>query len=262
MSMTTPTDPPLPLADRVVIVTGAAGDIGLAIARACHGAGARLMLLDLDATRMRERAGSAGLAGDPTVRTGACDVADETSVAQAVAACLAEFGRVDVLVNNAATVTPLARVGDLELAVWQRALAVNLTGAFLMSRACLPAMRRARRGVILNIASQLGHVTTVGRAPYSASKAALLSLTRSLALDHADEGIRAVSLSPGAVLTSRLTGLIGDAETVRATLSPDYPIGRIGAPEEIAAAAVFLASDAASFITGTDVLADGGYTAH
>ncbi len=248
------------LQDRVAVITGAAGDIGIAIAQAYRRAGARLMLLDLDGNRMRDRADAAGLIGDD-VRVAACDVADPDSGRRAIDACADAFGRIDVLVNNAAAVTPLARIGDLDIALWQNAIAVNLTGAFLMSRWCLPAMRRARRGVIVNVASQLGHVTTAGRAPYSASKAGLLSLTRSLALDHAEDGIRAVSLSPGAVLTSRLTGLIGDAAAVRSRLAPDHPIGRIGEPAEIAAAALFLASDAASFVTGSDLLVDGGYTA-
>lgn len=253
------------LQDRVVVITGAAGDIGMAIARGCRLGGARLMLLDLDDSRLRAQASIAGLgadsSADESLAFGVCDVADPQSGQTAIATCLRRWGRIDVLINNAATLTPLALTRDLEIDAWQRALAVNLTGAFLMSKWCLPAMCAARRGVIVNIASQLGHVTTSGRAAYSASKAGLLSLTRSIALDHANDGIRCVSLSPGAVLTSRLIGLIGDEQRVRETLSPDHPIGRIGMPDEIAAAAVFLASDAASFVTGTDMLVDGGYTA-
>ncbi len=251
---------PLPLDRRVAIVTGAGGDIGFAIARAFRRGGARLLLLDLDAERLDARVETAGIGGED-LRVLECDVSDPQSGQRAIAECLAAFGRIDVLVNNAAAVTPPTRAGDLDIGLWNTAIAVNLTGAFLMSKWCLPAMCAAQRGVILNIASQLGHVTTFGRAPYSASKAGLLSLTRSLALDYADAGIRAVSLSPGAVLTSRLTGIYGDAQKVRQALSAHHPIGRIGEPEEIAAAALFLASDAASFVTGTDMLVDGGYTA-
>ncbi|MGE0314233.1 MAG: SDR family NAD(P)-dependent oxidoreductase [Lautropia sp.] len=253
------------LQDRVVVITGAAGDLGMAMARACRRSGAWLMLVDLDERRLRSRAAAHGLsdegADSPTLRIAACDVADPESGREAIDACVRAWGRVDVLINNAAALTLRERTADIEVDVWRQALAVNLTGAFLMSKWCLAPMRAARRGVILNVASQLGHVTTIGRAPYSASKAGLLSLTRSIAVDHAEDGIRAVSLSPGAVMTSRLVDLIGDEQKVRATLSPDHPIGRIGEPDEIAAAAVFLASDAASFVTGTDMLVDGGYTA-
>ena len=138
---------------------------------------------------------------------------------------------------------------------------MNLTGAYLMSRACIPHFRALGRGVILNVASQLGHVTTPGRAAYSASKAGLLSLTRTLALDHATENIRAVSLSPGAVMTSRIIDQAGSEEAAEAAFAPLHPVGRVGRVEEMASVALFLVSDAAGFVTGADLLADGGYTA-
>jgi NAD(P)-dependent dehydrogenase (short-subunit alcohol dehydrogenase family) len=238
-----------PLQGRVAIVTGAGGDIGLAIAKAFAEAGASVALLDLHAVEM----------ADPMLSV-ACDIADPVAVEAAVEAVAARFGQIDIVVNNAAAETPLGSVCDIPLESWKRTLDVNLTGAFLLCKYAIPHMRK-HGGVILNIASQLGHVTTPGRAAYSASKAALHSLTRSLALDHAADGIRAVSLSPGAVLTSRVTRQAGGEEQAVAALAPLHPIGRIGTPEEIAATALFLVSDGAAFITGTDVLVDGGYTA-
>jgi NAD(P)-dependent dehydrogenase (short-subunit alcohol dehydrogenase family) len=238
-----------PLKGRVAIVTGAGGDIGHAIAKAFAEAGASVALLDLHAVENAD-------AMFPI----ACDIADPAAVEAAVDKVVAKFGRIDMIVNNAAAETPLGTVCDIPLESWKRTLDVNLTGAFLLCKYAIPHMRR-QGGVILNIASQLGHVTTPGRAAYSASKAALHSLTRSLALDHAADGIRAVSLSPGAVLTSRVTRQAGGEEQVVAALAPLHPIGRIGTPEEIAATALFLVSDGAAFITGTDVLVDGGYTA-
>ncbi len=242
------------LKDRVAIVTGAGGDIGMAIARRFHAAGARVILVDLKAVD----------AAEETMVSIACDVSDPSAVERTVGEIVDRFGGIDIVVNNAAAETPLGTVCDIPLDSWRRTLDVNLTGAFLLCKYAVPHLRAAsgrRGGVILNIASQLGHVTTPGRAAYSASKAALLSLTRSLALDHAADGIRAVSLSPGAVLTGRVSRQAGGAEQAVAALAPLHPIGRIGMPEEIAATAVFLVSDGAAFITGSDVLVDGGYTA-
>jgi NAD(P)-dependent dehydrogenase (short-subunit alcohol dehydrogenase family) len=149
----------------------------------------------------------------------------------------------------------------LPLAEWDRALRINLTGVFLVCRAVLPSMLRTGGGVIINVASQLGSVAIPNSAVYCATKGGVLQLTRALALDHAGDGVRVNSLSPGAVLTPRLTGLYGSGEKAEAELSPKHPIGRIGRPEEIAGAAVFLASSDATFMTGSDLVVDGGYLA-
>jgi NAD(P)-dependent dehydrogenase (short-subunit alcohol dehydrogenase family) len=247
------------LSDRVVIITGAAGDIGIAMARRFAGAGARLALLDRDAAMLRARC--ADVLGDAAPWLGACDTADANALCAAVQQIAVHHGAIHVLVNNAATVTPKNSVAEMPLADWQQAFAVNVTGAFVMAQAAIPHMRAAGGGVVLNIASQLGHVTAPGQAAYSASKAALLSLTRSIAVDHAADGVRAVSLSPGAVMTSRLTARYGSEEAVNRALAGRHPIGRIGSAEEIAATALFLVSDGAAFISGADLLVDGGYTA-
>ena len=237
------------LQDRVAIITGAAGDIGMAMAERFAAAGARVALVDRIVSTLKD-----SFAVE-------CDVSDEEQVRAAVAQIATQHGAIHILVNNAAADTPKSRVADLALEDWQKHFAVNVTGAFLMAKHAIPHLRAAGGGVVLNIASQLGRVTSPGNAAYSASKAALISLTRSIALDHAADHIRAVSLSPGAVMTSRLTRRYGSEDAVNRDLAGRHPIGRLGTPQEVANAALFLASNEASFFTGVDVLMDGGYTA-
>ena len=252
------------LASRVVLVTGAAGDIGLAITRHCLAAGARVALLDNDASAlkavMQEVSGHPKLAADQVIQI-ECDVSNSGQTQAAVQTVVRQWGALHILVNNAAAMTPSAPVGDATLEDWQRTLAVNITGPWLLAKAAIPEMTRAGGGVVINIASQAGKVAIAGRGVYGVSKAALIALTRSIAVDHAAQGIRAVSLSPGAVMTKRLTDRYGSPEQVTQALAARYPLARVGAPDEIARVAVFLMSDASSFVTGCDWLIDGGYTA-
>ncbi len=248
------------LANRVVVITGAAGDIGMAMAQRFADAGARLALLDRDGALLRARC-AAAFGANHAVFMAECDVAEAAQAGAVIERISTRHGAIHVLVNNAAAVTPRVKVAELALADWQRAFDVNVTGAFVMAQAVIPHLRAGGGGVVLNIASQLGHVTAPGQAAYSASKAALHSLTRSIAVDHAADGVRAVSLSPGAVMTSRLTARYGSEDAVNTALAGLHPIGRIGAPRDIAAAALFLISDGAAFVTGTDMLVDGAYTA-
>ena len=245
-----------PLDARVLLVTGAAGDLGAAIVHRCREAGAHIAALDTAAAALRTR-----YAATPDILLIEADIADPVGSEEAVRRTVKHFGRLNGLVNNAAVATPRNRVAEIPLDHWDQAIRVNLTGSWLMARWAIPHLIQAGGGVILNIASQLGHVTARAGAAYSASKAALHSLTRTIAVDYAADNIRAVSLSPGAVMTSRLTDRYGDPDAVNAALAHLHPIGRLGRPDEIAQTALFLLSDAASFITGTDVLADGGYTA-
>jgi NAD(P)-dependent dehydrogenase (short-subunit alcohol dehydrogenase family) len=140
-------------------------------------------------------------------------------------------------------------------------LAVNLTGSFLLSRAALPYMIEGGGGSIIFIASQLGRVGSAGRAAYCATKGALIQLAKVMAIDHAGQNVRVNTLSPGGVETQRTLQRYGSFEAGRQTLGPKHLLGRLGQPQEIAAAALFLASDASSFVTGSDLLVDGGYTA-
>lgn len=240
-----------------VIITGAATGIGWAMARQFYSQGAKLALLDINAEQILARANELG----PNAIGIEGDVSDPESVATACKLAAEFLGGTDVLINNAATFTPMATVTELTVQQWNHAIAVNLTGAFLMCQAIIPGMQGAGRGVIINIASQLGSVASTGRAPYCAAKGAIIQLTKVLALDHAKDGIRVNSLSPGAVLTDRLVKTFGSADKALASLEPKHPLGRLGQTEEIAKAAAFLASDDASFMTGSDMLVDGGYNA-
>jgi NAD(P)-dependent dehydrogenase (short-subunit alcohol dehydrogenase family) len=152
-------------------------------------------------------------------------------------------------------------VATLPLADWNREISVSLTGAFLMSKFAVPAIAAAGGGSIVHVASQFAHVAVAGSAAYCAAKAGLLNLARVMALDHAGEHIRVNTLSPGAVATHRLVDYHGSLAAAERELAPKHPIGRIGRPEEIAAAAAFLMSEDSSFMTGADLLVDGGYSA-
>ena len=245
------------LEGRLALVTGAAQGIGRAIAERFVAEGAAVALLDTDhdaAVAVAEALGTAAFAV-------AVDIGDGASVAGAVRGVIEKHGEIRILVNNAAASTPRARITDLAPEDWDRALRVNLTGAFLMSRAVLPSMQRAGGGVIINVASQLGSVAVPQSAAYCTTKGGLLQFTRALALDHATDGVRVNSLSPGAVLTPRLVALYGAEAEAEAALAPKHPIGRIGRPGDIAGAAVYLASEDAAFMTGADLVVDGGYLA-
>ncbi len=205
--------------------------------------------------------GAAGPAGGGASDRRRCDVASESETPAAAGATHEAFGRLDILVSAAAPHEPSGTVLETSLADWDQVLRVNLTGSFLLSRAVLPLMIAGGGGSIILIASQLGRVGSAGRAAYCATKGALIQLAKVLAIDHAGQNIRVNTLSPGAVETERITRRYGSFEAARAAIGPRHVLGRLGQPSEIAAAAVFLASDASSFVTGSDLLVDGGYTA-
>jgi NAD(P)-dependent dehydrogenase (short-subunit alcohol dehydrogenase family) len=242
------------------VVTGAGAGIGRAIALAFAQAGAQVACLDLDAKTAAATSAEAEKCGQRAISV-ACDVGIENDVKAAADKVLAEFNSVHVLVNGAAGNDPNGTVLDLSWSDWSRVMAVNVGGAFLMSRALLPAMIAAGGGSIIHIASQLGSVAAPRRAVYCTSKGALLQLAKSMATDHATQNIRVNTLSPGAVETDRLIKRFGSMEEARRISGPKHLLGRLGQPDEIAAAAVFLASDASSFMTGSDMLVDGGYNA-
>jgi NAD(P)-dependent dehydrogenase (short-subunit alcohol dehydrogenase family) len=154
-----------------------------------------------------------------------------------------------------------ATVLELDEATWDRVIRINLTGAFLMAKAAIPAMIARGGGSIIFIASQLGRVASPGRAPYCATKGALIQLAKVLAVDHAAHGIRANTISPGAIATRRMLRRHKDMDEAERMMGPKHLLNRLGRPEEIARAALYLASDASSFMTGSDLLVDGGYTA-
>ena len=165
-------------------------------------------------------------------------------------------------VNNAAWFPPRARLAEVPEQTWEKCLAVNVTGPFLMSRFAIPVMARGGGGSIIHIASQMARVANYGQTPYCTAKGALLMLAKGIALDHAADNIRCNTLSPGGIATPSMGEVHGSLENAeRVWGAPMHPLGRLGRVEEIAAGAVFLASDESSFMTGADLLIDGGYTA-
>ena len=248
------------LTGKAALVSGAAGGIGRAIATAFADAGAAVACCDIDLAGAEETARLVGEAGGRALAR-RCDVALESDTLAAAAAAEEAFGRLDILVSAAAPHDDGGTVTETSLADWERVVAVNLTGSFLLCRAALPLMIAGGGGSIILIASQLGRVGSAGRAAYCATKGALIQLAKVMAIDHAGENVRVNALSPGAVETARLTRRYGSFEAARAAIGPKHVLGRLGQPPEIAAAAVFLASDASSFVTGSDLLVDGGYTA-
>ena len=245
---------------RVALVSGAGGGIGRAICLAFAEAEAAVACCDIDAASAEETARLVRTTGGRAIAQ-PCDVAVQAQTEAAVAAVHQAFGRVDILVSGAAPHDPSGTVIETSLADWDRVLAVNLTGSFLLSRAALPYMIEGGGGSIIFIASQLGRVGSAGRAAYCATKGALIQLAKVMAIDHAGQNIRVNTLSPGGVETQRTLQRYGSLEAGRQTLGPKHLLGRLGRPQEIAAAALFLASDASSFVTGSDLFADGGYTA-
>jgi NAD(P)-dependent dehydrogenase (short-subunit alcohol dehydrogenase family) len=248
------------LAGKAALVSGAAGGIGRAIATAFAEAGAAVLCCDIDHRGAQETASLIEERGGRAV-TRQCDVAVEGDTHAAVKAAVDVFDRLDILVSGAATHDSGGTVSETSLAEWQRVVAVNLTGSFLLCRAALPSMIASGGGSVILIASQLGRVGSPGRAAYCATKGALIQLAKVMAIDHAAQNIRVNAISPGAVETERLIRRYGSFEAARAALASKHLPGRLGQPSEIAAAAVFLASDEASFVTGADLLVDGGYTA-
>jgi NAD(P)-dependent dehydrogenase (short-subunit alcohol dehydrogenase family) len=242
------------LAGKHAIVVGAARGIGRAIATAFQGEGATVGCLDRNVTAIESL--KAGLGERATA--GFVDVRDPESVRPAFDSLVDAWGQLDVLVNCAALVTPRRTIEALPLAVWNDTLAVNLTGMLLTCRAAIPVMRRSGGGSIVNLASVLGSVAREGAADYCATKAAVIALSKVLALDHAADGIRVNTLSPGPVWTERLVERYGDRARAEAVAADVVPLRRLAAPEEVARAAVFLASDDSSYTTGTDMLVDGG----
>ena len=249
---------PYSLRGKNAVVTGAGAGIGRAVALAFARAGANVACIDLDGAAAEATANEAAKSGQRGIGI-PCDVGSEADVTAAAGTVLKEFKAVHVLLNAAAGHDPNGTVLDLSLADWNRVMAVNVGGAFLMSRALLPSMIAAGGGSIIHIASQLGSVAAPARAAYCTSKGALIQLAKAMATDHAAQKIRVNTLSPGAVETERLVKRFGDMDTARRIAGPKHLLGRLGQPDEIAAAAVFLASDASSFMTGADMLVDGGY---
>lgn len=249
------------LSGAVALVTGGGGEIGGAICRRFAAEGASVVVADIEIEKARKVVGEIEAAGGKAAPV-RLDVCDPQSCEDAVAFAVKTFGKLTTLANVAAAATPLGDAEKLSLENWNKAFQVNVTGQFLMSKYAVAAMRDAGGGAIVSIASSHGHIGMPGRPAYCASKAAVLQLTKCLAIDFAPYGIRANTISPGAIDTERAAlQRFKSREEANRAKGPAYLVGRTGKVEEIAAGAAYLASGESAFMTGTDLLLDGGYLA-
>ena len=243
---------------RVALVTGASRGLGKAMALSLAEAGARVALVARDVEQLNAVADQARDLG-AQAKVFRTDVSDESQVRQLERDVLAKFGPVDILINNAGIAMRKFCV-DLTLSDWMSVLNSNLTSAFLMSRSFIPHMKGRGYGRIINIASIMGHVSVPMRTAYSSSKAGLLGFTRALAVELATDGITVVSISPGPFATEMTIPLQNNPDTNEQFMSKT-PMRRWGNPEEIGKLALYLCSEEAGFITGTDIVVDGGWCA-
>jgi NAD(P)-dependent dehydrogenase (short-subunit alcohol dehydrogenase family) len=241
----------------VALITGAANGIGWACAQAFAETGYAVALIDLEAERVADAQHQLGSGH----MWAAVDVADETAVARAVGRILTRYSRIDVVVNNAGWIDRLADTEQQTLADWHKAIAVNLTGTYIVSRAAVPAFRHQKSGAIVNVASIAGLVGLPRRNAYSAAKAGIVALTRSLACEFGPLGARVNAVAPGYVKTEMVARLAREGVVDASALARRTPLRRLARPEEVARGILFLASDAASFITGVTLPVDGGWTA-
>lgn len=246
------------LKDRVALVTGGNRGIGLATARLLAQEGAKVMLFARDHAKGESEADSI-----PNARFVRGDVTKAQDCQRAVEETVRNFGGLDVLVNCAGIIYRNRTVEATTEDEWDATFDVNVKGTFLMCKYAMPALRE-RKGSIVNLSSYVGLVGFRGASAYAASKAAIVNLTRSMALDHAREGVRVNAVCPGSVDTEMIHAaweMYGDVEKAQRLWAGKHPIGRIAQPEEVARAILFLAGDGASFITGTALAVDGGLTA-
>lgn len=243
------------LAGKVAIVTGGGSGIGQGIAVDFAREGAKVVIAGRDPKKLDAVAREIG----PTCVAHRADVSQARDICSLVEAAIARFGGIHILVNNAAVLQPGTAESHQE-EDWDQTFNVNVRGLWLLSRAVLPHMRSAGGGSIINIASVLSMVGARNRVAYSASKGAVLALTRAMALDHAPEKIRVNCICPGIVDTEMVARFAMDENARRQRIAM-HPMGRFGQPEDIAQAALFLASDESAWVTGAAFPIDGGYTA-
>jgi len=246
------------LASKVALITGAAAGFGEAIARRFVQEGAQVLVADLDGDRAQAVASSLGAAA----RAVRCDVSRRAEVDAAVAACLQAFGRVDILVNNAGTTHRNQSMLEVDEATFDRVFAVNVKSIFHTTQAVVPLMKAQGRGCIVNIGSTAGIRPRPGLAWYNASKGAVNLLSKSMAAELGPDGIRVNAVCPVMSPTGMIEQFLGTADTpeARARVIAGIPLGRMSTPQDVAEATLYLASDAAAFITGVELPVDGGRT--
>ncbi|BBZ41487.1 SDR family NAD(P)-dependent oxidoreductase [Mycobacterium conspicuum] len=243
---------------RVSLITGAGSGIGKGMAIAFATAGARVVAADINPASAEQTAIEIGKAASPL----GVDISDASSVNALVQHVVGTFGRIDVLCNNAGVLDTMALPADTTIDEWERVLRINLTGTFLVTRAVLPHMLQNGAGAIVNTASEAGIRGGAAGAPYTASKHGVVGLTRSVAWAHANDGIRCNAIVPGPVFSGAAGSVEGFDETGVERLKPIITLNQhVALPEQIAGVALFLASDAASFINGAIVPVDAGWSA-
>jgi NAD(P)-dependent dehydrogenase (short-subunit alcohol dehydrogenase family) len=251
------------LDDKVVLITGAASGIGRATAVEAHAEGARLVLSDVNEAAGRELASQ--ISGDGATFQ-PCDVTSEADVEALVRRAVDDHGRLDGAFNCAGILGPLGNIGDTAFEDFKQILEVDLNGVFLCTKHEVRVMAERGSGSIVNMASAAGLIGWPAAAGYVAAKHGVVGLTKSAALEYAPQGVRVNSMCPSYVATPMVEkdlfeDALGNDEVLIAAARANHPIGRFGRPEEIAAATVWLLSDKASFVTGTAMSVDGGYTA-
>ena len=250
------------LAGQTALITGGGTGMGRAIALAFSREGASVTVAGRRVEKLREVVSEIEKQGGQALAV-SCDVTQSKDAGRAVQESVARFGRLDVLVNNAGALH-VSTVESIPEEDWDRIMLVNLKGPFLMSRAALPALRKAGGGSIINIGSILGLIGMKGRAAYAASKGGVTMLTKAMALDYAHEKIRVNCICPALVETELIRDLFGsgsEGEAARRSRIAQFPLGRMGRPEDVADMAVFLASKESSWVTGVAIPLDGGLSA-
>jgi len=250
------------LANKVTVITGGANGLGHAIATRMAEEGATIVVLDVD--QAGEKTVAKLGASSNSARFIACDVTQEGQIKSAMQEAFDAFGRIDILVNNAGIEGPNKTSEHYELADWERVFAVNSTGVFLCTKHAVPLMRTSGGGAIVNISSIYGIVGGGDVAAYHASKAAVRVMTKNDALAFAPDNIRANSIHPGFIPTAMVDRFVDDTgldmKDARPMLDDLHPLGGMGSPDDVAWGVVYLASDEARWVTGTELVIDGGYT--